>query len=149
MIPSAARRVAHAALIALALVGCRVRLMAPYDPVLEQGVTQIATDVSAFLTLAEAVAGTPDSAYRQHIPFYAKTQGALRVLRLGSEKEPNSERVISQLDGIGRNLQRLRERHKASGDEGLAPDYLQTARAAFDVQFTSFFTLTAEMRRDR
>jgi len=57
--------------------------------------------------------------------------------------------VISQLDGIARNLQRLRERHKSSGDEGLAPDYIQTARTAFEVQSTSFFTLTAEMRRDR
>ncbi len=149
MLLSAGRRAAYVAFVALAIVGCRVRLMAPYDPVLEQGVTQIATDVSAFLTLAEAVAGTPDSAYRQHVPFYAKTQGGLRVLRLRAEKEPNSERVISQLDGIGRNLQRLRERHKASGDEGLAPDYIQTARTAFEVQFTSFFTMTAEMRRDR
>lgn len=149
MRPPAARRAAALALVALAFAGCRVRLMSPYDPVLEQGVTQIATDVSAFLTLAETVAGTPDAAYRAHVPFYAKTQGALRVLRLRAEKEPNSERVVGQLDGLGRNLERMRERHKNAGDGGLAPDYIQGVRTAFEVQFTSFFTLTAEMRRDR
>lgn len=149
MLTFAPRRAALLVVVALAFVGCRVRVMAPYDPVLEQGVTQVATDVSAFLALAEGVAGTPDAAFRAHVPFYAKTQGALRVLRLRAEKEPNSERVISQLDGLGRNLERLRERHRASGEVGLAPDYIQSARNAFEVQFTSFFTLTAEMRRDR
>lgn len=149
MLPPAARRAAPIAFLALALTGCRVRLMSPYDPVLEQGVMQIATDVSAFLTLAETITGTPNAAYHSHIPFYAKAQGALRMLRLRAEKEPNSERIIGQLDGIGRNLDRIHERHRAAGDAGLAPDYIQSVRTALDVQFTSFFTLTAEMRRDR
>ena len=63
--------------------------------------------------------------------------------------QPNSERVIGQLDGIRRNVDRMHDRHRAAGDAGLAPDYIQSARTAFEVQFTSFFTLTAEMRRDR
>ena len=135
--------------VALAGVGCQVRLIAEHDPVLDGKISDLQAQVESFLTRMGAKAGTPAGSYAQNEDFYADIGGELLALRSRAEVTPKAELFIRHLDLIVENLERLRGLHEKRGEEGLSKVLVEPARSALEVQLRALLKLNAELRTGR
>jgi hypothetical protein len=144
-----ARYVARAITLLVALAaasGCTVKLIADYDPVLDQGVAELATNVDVFLSKMERTAGTPQGAYSANAAFYADAAATVRTLRLKAESQPKNQKMVEALDLLSKSLEDVRGRHEAHGDSGLGPAFVGPARAGFETQFRALFMIESTLR---
>jgi len=126
--------------------GCKVKLIADYDPVLDQGVANLATEVDAFLTKMEHTAGTPQGAYAENAVFYTDTAAAVRTLRMRAESQPKSEKLVQALDLVSRSLEDVRGRHEAHAEKGLDAAFIGPARSGLETQFRALFMIESTLR---
>ena len=68
------------ALLALVLLGCTVKFVEEYDPVLDQGLTTYQADIAAFMAEMSAKAGQPEGKFgdAKVQAFYARTGAQLQ-----------------------------------------------------------------------
>jgi hypothetical protein len=147
--PASGGHVARAAALALVLVftGCKVKLIADYDPVLDGSATDLSTRTSAFLSKMEVAAGTPAGSFAANQAFYADVQGQVTTLKLRSDQQEKSERIKELLDLLTKSVDDLRLLHERSGDAGLRKALIDPARSALETQFKALFTLENALRR--
>ncbi|MFQ5844713.1 MAG: hypothetical protein ACE5JG_06960 [Planctomycetota bacterium] len=153
------RRPAVGAVIWLAatgalLAGCRVRLVADYDRVLDRGVTNLHKKTAAFWIDMERKAGTEAGTYAPNTAFYDDARVAVESLRLRAAATPKNELTVRQLDLLAKNFELLAEIHRAQSEPddagripGLDADVVAAVRANMDVQFGAILRLEIAKKR--
>jgi hypothetical protein len=136
-----------AALLGIAATGCPVRLVAPYDPVLAQGMSQVANDIESFASTMKVLGNSPEATYLNHRAFYGKTLGALRSLRMQAAATPKNTDLLKAIDALSENLEMYRMLHAAG--TGLSESEIEEMRQTLEDQLESCFKLLSEMRRER
>jgi hypothetical protein len=136
-----------AVLLGMAATGCPVRLVAPYDPVLAHGMSQVANDIESFISTMKVLGNVPEAAYPYHRTFYGKTLGALRSLRMQAAATPKNRELLTTLEALSDNVENYRMLHAAGA--GLSDTEIEEMRQTLEDQLESCFKLLSEMRRDR
>lgn len=139
----------RAAVLFLALAftaGCKVKLIADYDPVLDQGVSKLATEVDAFLTRMQQTAGTPAGTYAANAGFYIDAAAEVRTLRMRAESQPKSGKLVEALDLVAKSLEDVRGRHEAHGEKGLDAAFVGPARSGLETQFRALIEIESTLR---
>src|SRR5687767_1433161 len=75
-----------------ALLGCGpVRLVSPYDQLLDEGISAFHTDVSAFVGKMVTLAGKPEGTYEANKATYPELTARVSTLRLRAAGTPKNE----------------------------------------------------------
>jgi hypothetical protein len=124
-----------------------VRLVSPYDAVLDEGTTTLHTKVAAFVGKMTILSGKPEGTYEANKHFYPEVVAEVSSLRLRAAAVPKNEISVKLFDELAANLERLRKLHEISADGGLSPVVAGPALAALDVNFQSIVKFEIAKRR--
>ena len=128
----------------LLLTGCMVHFIAPYDPVLDQTMTQVQSDTELFFNQLQAAAGTDAATYNSTQAFYVKTEATVRTLLTRAQSVPKSQEVAVQVAAIESTLERTQKQHER--DKTLGTENASLVRQTLESEFRSFFTLELALR---
>lgn len=134
--------------LCLALVSCApVTLVGPYDEVIDQGITQLHKDTTAFLLLMEQRAGKPLGEYRNNADFYIHALTEVASLQLRATNSPDNDLTIQQLALLKSSFRDLRVIHEAQERLGLNMETVTPLKSAMDIQFGAILKLEIAKKR--
>jgi hypothetical protein len=137
--------------VALALflaVGCGpVRLISPYDQLIDEGVTEFHTKITTFVGKITALSGKPEGTYDANTEAYPEFAAELSTLKLRAHATEKNELTENAIAEVVVNVENLRKLHKLGGEKGLSPVVAQPAMAAIDVQCESILKLEIAKKR--
>ncbi len=129
-------------------LGCGpVRLVSPYDEVLDQGTTALHTKVAAFVGKMTLSSGKPEGTYLANKHFYPEARAEASSLRMRAAATSNNEISVNLFNELIGNLDRLRQLHEMGADSGLSPVVSGPALSALDVNFQSIVKFEIAKRR--
>lgn len=130
------------------LLGCQpVRLVSPYDQVIDEGVTQFHTDITAFVGKMVLLAGKPEGTYDANKASYPELSAKLSSLTLRATQTPRNDITTQSLSELASNLERLRQLHELGKDAGLTKPLADPALAAISIQCNAILKLEIAKRR--
>lgn len=143
---------ALAGLIALltlcaALCSCTVRLVADYDEVIDNGVTELHKNTTAFLIDMETKAGTPAGEYVNNTEFYVESKAEIASLILRSDSSPKNSITTQELELLSDSFDELQIIHEAQGSEGLNGDLTAPLQTALGVHFGAILKFEIAKKR--
>ncbi len=106
------QRVLFLSLALLAISSCTVRLIAPYDAITDQKVSELHESIN--LTFKKWQREVPP--YDSAVDFYDEAEVRLDILIQRNEAIEKSELIVNMLKKVNENIGLLRELHKASTD---------------------------------
>ena len=120
-------------------VGCTVRFIADYDPVLDQNMTALQQSTEVFFTQLSNAGNTAAGNYANNADFYVKTQATLATMATRVGATPKSKEVITQIQLLQKSFVDMQDAHQRDGN--LSAVFLSHAKSAIESQFTSITTL--------
>jgi polyisoprenoid-binding protein YceI len=114
---------------------------AAYDPKIDDAVTAMQLDSDNFLT---NIATTPDGTYARFATWYSEFEMKLRALLVRIDARPDGAAAHARVDEAARDLEALREVHKAGA---LSQDDAQKFRVKLNADWTALLAL--ELARPR
>ena len=135
--------------IPLLLSGCvHAHFIMDYDPVVDQGFTQLQRETEEFFAKLEAEPATADSSYVATKEFYFKEDAELQTLRTRLVFEPKSTEVLTQLDAMRRSFKEMETQHMATdgGKLGMKLRLVQGYHAPIDSEFASVAKLQVALK---
>ncbi len=134
-------------ILALAQLGCSIKLISDYDEATDKSATALHKKVDKFLIKMEREAGTPEGTYAKNTEFYDEIKIDLSSMRVRAKAIPKNQLTIEHIDLIEENIEKLRELHEKRGEKGLAKALVDPIRAAMDAQFTAIIRLELAKKR--
>jgi hypothetical protein len=129
-------------------LGCGpVRLISPYDELIDQGVTDFHTKVSTFVGKMMTLSGKPEGTYDANTAAYPELTADLSTLKLRAHATPQNEVTEQALNELAVNVENLRKLHQSGGAQGLSPPLAKPALVAIDVQCESILKLEIAKKR--
>jgi hypothetical protein len=130
-----------AAVSVLLLSGCQVHFIAAYDPVLDNGLTQLQQSTEQFLGTLDAEAGLPEASWTDNQSFYTQSDATLRTLITRAQSEPISAIIVQELQLLEKSYTDLMNLHQTMGDKGLSHVMIVDSRSGLENSYKSIFTL--------
>ena len=131
--------------IALLLLGCTVRYIAEYDPVVDGNVRHLQTKLDALFEDLSRTAGTPEGAYEHYAARYEAIRVDIAGLQYDAATQPKNGLTVSSLSLLDDNLRQLEVAHR----EGLGRAEVPVLRKLFDTQLRMIVQLETAKKRDR
>jgi hypothetical protein len=91
------RTTAIALIVGLGLAGCAPQLVSDYDDQIDTGLSQLNTDVSAFVLKMNSVAGTQAGTYAANQDFYINEEAKIDTLIVRAQ----AHRVLNSCPSVG------------------------------------------------
>jgi hypothetical protein len=126
------RKLLILSMLSIVLGGCAVQLVAPYDPVIDAGVTKLQTDTE---NLLDSIVSA-NLAYKPG--YYDTLRIELKVLETRAAAVENNQLTSQQLTLLGKNIDDLETLHKNSL---ITLDDLTVIHHSIDSNFTSILKL--------
>jgi hypothetical protein len=102
-----------------AFVACGpVRLVSPYDEVIDKGTSEIHTRVVAFIDRMTSVAGKPEGAYSANVTFYGDVKASIATLKLRAAAQGKNEITTLLVAELATNIENPRKLHESGKDGG-------------------------------
>jgi hypothetical protein len=131
-------------LLVIGIAGCvTVRLVADYDPQIDQSVTELQRKCEVFLTSLERSAGHTEAQYDANEKFYDEARIDLSAIRVRAAAIPKNDLTLHQLDLLQDSLEKMEQLHKM----GLAREQIEPLRSAFNSSFTAILKLELAKKR--
>lgn len=131
--------------IALLLLGCTVRYIAEYDPVVDGNARHLQTKLDALFEDLSRTAGTPEGAYEHYAARYEAIRVDITGLQFDAAAQPKNGLTVSSLSLLDDNLRQLEVAHR----EGLGRAEVPVLRKLFDTQLRMIVQLETAKKRDR
>jgi hypothetical protein len=135
------------ALALLVTASCTVRLVSAYDQVIDEGITDFHTKVTAVVGKMVTLSGKPEGTYDANQTSYPDFAAAISSLQMRAAQTPKNEITVQALGELASNLDRLGKLHHAGGDKGLSQALAGPALAAIDVQCESILKFEIAKKR--
>jgi len=129
-------------------MGCAVRLVADYDEVIDQGVTRLHKDTTAFLLKMEKQAGTPAGEYANNTKFYDEAKVQIESLVLRAAATPKNTITTRQLKILADSFDELANAHEEQGTAGLNKETVAALRAPIDASFLAILKFEIAKKRN-
>jgi hypothetical protein len=125
--------------LAIGILGCSsIRLIAPYDQKIDDGVTNLQKMTAEFLTKIERQGGSKPEDYKNHAKFYDDARVTLSGILVRASAVTNNTLTVRQLEILRQQFQKLEEDDQKIGIEQAAVPQLESA---FNRTFTAILTL--------
>jgi hypothetical protein len=119
--------------------GCpAIRMIAPYDRKIDEGVTNLQRATAVFFTKIERQGGSKADDYKNHTEFYDDAKVALSGIRVRAEAVSDNSLTTKQLEILSSQFQKLENDHAKLGVPAAAVPQLEKA---FNRTFTAILTL--------
>ncbi len=126
------------------LAGCSsVRLIAEYDELIDQQVTEIYRQMESQLVFLERYANAEEAKYEQNTDFYDGVKIDLRSLKVRAAAHPKNDITLQQIDLLVQNVELMQQMHQA----GISQNDIPPLRKAFEVSTTAIIKLELAKRR--
>jgi len=126
---------------------CKVKLISDYDEVIDHSATELQKRVEGFVHNMEGAAGTPNGTYNANKAFYDDVRTDISALRVRAMAVSNNSLTLQEIDGIEKNIEKLRQLHDMGGANGLRPAVAEPALSALNVQFVALLKLELAKKR--
>lgn len=134
--------------LALLALSCGpVRLVSPYDQLIDEGVTEFHTKISTFIGKMKNLSGKPEGTYEANRDAYPEFTAELSTLKLRAHATAKNELTEKSLAEVETNVENLRKLHESGGEKGLAPAMANPALAAIDIQCEAILKLEIAKKR--
>jgi len=131
-----------AMLLCVLLSACsEITLVGQYDEVIDQGVTRLHRETTAFLLDMEYKAGTPEGEFIANTGFYIGALSDIASLKLRASNTPQNNLTSQQLQLLEDSIRELMVLHEAQEDLGLIEAITRPLQTAMDVQFGAILKL--------
>ena len=128
-----------ATLSILILTSCAsIQLIAPYDERIENGITELQKNTTAFFVKIERQRGSDNNDYTNHIEFYDNSKVAMKSLLIRAGATAQNEKTEDQILLLMEKYESLEKQHKTTG---LTPYTIPSLEASFDQIFRAILTL--------
>jgi hypothetical protein len=117
-----------------------------YDVKLEVASTEWQEKIGAFITDAEAKAGTPGGEYEMHKQFYEDMQNSIGGHVARTKAANGSARAVEILELLSKDIENLRKLHESGGKGGLSAALGEPARQAIETELRALNKLQSEYR---
>jgi hypothetical protein len=135
-------------LFLLSIIGCGpVRLVSPYDAILDQGTMDVHAKITTFVLRMEASAGKAEGTYDANQGFYSDIRGSIASLRLRAAATPKNEITVKQLDELIHNVENLQKLHQIGAANGVSKAAGDPALSAIDTNCNAIVTFEMAKRR--
>lgn len=129
-------------------LGCGpVRLVSPYDQLIDQGITDFHTKLATFIGKVVPLAGKPEGSYEANKDAYPEFAAQLSTLKLRAAQTPKDDITVKAIDELVSNVERLRQLHQSGAEKGLPQALAGPALAAIDVQCESILKFEIAKKR--
>ena len=130
------------------MLGCGpIRIISPYDQVIDEGVTKFHTDVTSFVGKMVTLAGKPEGTYESNKGSYSELAAEVGSLRMRAAQTPKNDITVKSLDEIAGNVERLRQLHESGKEQGLSKPLADPALVALTVQCESIIKFEIAKKR--
>lgn len=125
--------------LVMSMTGCgSIRLIAPYDQKIDDGVTDLQKETAKFLTGIERQGGSTPTDYKNHTKFYDDCKVSLSVLIVRAGALTDNSLTVKQLGILRQQFQDLEASDQKMGiPQAAVPDY----EKAFNRTFKAILTL--------
>lgn len=121
------------ALFVLILVACgHIQLIAPYDERIENGITELQKNTTAFFVKIERQGGSDKDDYKNHVKFYDDSKVSTKSLLIRAGAAAQNEKTQGQINLLMEKYKSLEEQHKTVG---LTPYTIPSLESSFDQIF--------------
>jgi hypothetical protein len=126
-------------MLVVSLSGCgSIRLIAPYDQKIDDGVTNLQKATAEFLTGIERRGGSTPTDYKDHMKFYDECKVSLSGLIVRADALTGNSLTAKQLEILRQQFQNLEADDRKMGiPQAAVPQY----EKAFNRTFTAILTL--------
>ena len=132
-------------IIALLILGCSVRYIAEYDPVVDGNARHLQAKLDALFEDLSRTAGTPEGAYEHYAARYEAMRADVAGLQYDAATQSKNELTSTSLSLLDDNLQQLEVAHR----EGLSRAEVPVLRKLFDTQLRMIVQLETAKKRER
>jgi len=141
------RTFAICVLMLLQLACGTVRLVSPYDEVLDHGTSDVHAKVGSFAGKMAAVAGKPEGTYEANQQFYPEVSGQISSLILRAKADPKNEVTAKLFGELQKNIGLLQKLHEIGKERGLTRAVSDPALSAIEVNCSAILRLEIAKRR--
>lgn len=131
-------------IVALLILGCSVRFIAAYDPVVETNARQLQAKFDALFEDLGHTAGTANGEYQHYAHRYEDLRADLSALRYRAGEKSGNGQTLQSLSLLDENLQHLEAAHR----EGLRKGEVPVLRTLFDTQLRMILELETAKKRE-
>lgn len=131
-------------IVALLILGCSVRFIAAYDPVVETSARELQAKFDALFEDLGRTAGTAAGEYQHYAHRYEGLRADLSALRYRAGEKARNEQTIQSLSLLDENLGHLETAHR----EGLRKGEVPVLRTLFDTQLRMIVELESAKKRE-
>jgi hypothetical protein len=130
--------------VAMLLLGCSVRYLAGYDPVVDSNARHLQVKLDALFEELSRTAGTPEGAYEVYAATYDGLRADISGLQHDAASQPRNQLTQTSLTLLDDNLRQLEAAHR----EGLSPAEVPVLRKLFDTQIRMIVELETAKKRE-
>jgi hypothetical protein len=128
--------------------GCaHVHLISNYDPVIDQGVTDVHARIASFVTRMNRLAGTPEGTYAPNAGFYDDIEGMIVTLKLRADMDPQNQITCKMLGELEQEIADLKGLHRVATG-GLPHLKTDSAMSGIDVTYRAIVKLERAKQHD-
>jgi hypothetical protein len=145
----ALRGVGFSSLLALALVlACGpVRLVSPYDEIIDRTTSELHTRIVSFVGRMVTLSGKPEGTYESNANFYDDVRGSISTIRLRARVQEKNEITLNLIQELEGNIERLRLLHELGKERGLTKPVADPALHLIEVNCEGIIKFEVAKRR--
>ncbi|MGZ5441465.1 MAG: hypothetical protein ACXW5U_07245 [Thermoanaerobaculia bacterium] len=132
-------------IVALLLLGCTVRYIAEYDPIIDGNARHLQAKLDALFEDLSRTAGTPEGEYEHYAARYDAMRVDIAGLQYDAAVQSKNELTNTSLTLLDDNLHLLEAAHR----EGLGRAEVPVLRKLFDTQLRMIVQLETAKKRER
>ena len=123
--------------IILALGGCSLVAISPYDSSADKSITKLHKQTAEFFA-ETAKADEPDCGYSHHLPFYQNSKVSMSSLLVRARAMADNSLTVSQLELLSSNYENLAQLHQL---DCFTPAQVNELWVSFDASFSAILKL--------
>ena len=124
--------------IILALGGCSLVAISPYDSSADKAITKLHKQTADFFAESTKAADEPDCGYSHHLPFYQNSKVSMSSLLVRARAMADNSLTVSQLELLSSNYDNLAQLHQLGC---FTPAQVNELWVSFDASFSAILKL--------
>ena len=124
--------------ILLALGGCSLVSISPYDSSADKAITKLHKQTSEFFAVSTTTTDEPDCGYFHHLPFYQNSKVSMSSLLVRARAMADNKLTVSQLELLSSSYENLAQLHRLGC---FTPAQVNELWVSFDASFSAILRL--------
>ncbi len=129
------------------LPSCKVTLLAPYDEITDNTVTEMQEMTSAFFVALESEPDNVAMKYDNQKQFYQKLKVKAATVRIRNMAIDKNKIMVSMINELEANIGRLQQLHKGKPNGLLIPEEVTLLKDTFETQYGAIINFLMALKQ--